>query len=135
MKTRDIILAILLVLILAFIANAVQHSLRGRTVVGYQTTGFFGQAMGPTVITPPTVTYTGPNTTSTTVTTTQTNVGTCYVGGCSGQICSDVPNAVSNCQYVESYSCYQGARCEKQATGQCGWTMTSQLSQCLANSQ
>ncbi len=55
----------------------------------------------------------------------------CYAGGCSGQICSDDPNAVSTCEWTEAYACYQGATCEVQPTGECGWTETSQLTTCL----
>jgi hypothetical protein len=58
----------------------------------------------------------------------------CYIGGCSGQICSDNPNAVSTCEWRESYVCYRTAKCERQASGQCGWTDTSDLRACLANS-
>ena len=58
--------------------------------------------------------------------------GKCYVGGCSSQICSDQPDAVSTCEYREEYACYQTAACERQASGQCGWTMTQELSMCLA---
>lgn len=57
--------------------------------------------------------------------------GKCYVGGCSSQICSDTPDAVSNCEYMEVYACYQGATCERQNDGECGWTETSELRACL----
>lgn len=57
--------------------------------------------------------------------------GGCYVGGCSNQICSDQPGMISTCEYRPEYGCYAGARCERQATGQCGWTMTPQLYACL----
>jgi hypothetical protein len=57
--------------------------------------------------------------------------GGCYVSGCSNQICSSQPNAVSTCEYREDYACYQTARCERQASGQCGWTMTDELYSCL----
>lgn len=58
--------------------------------------------------------------------------GGCYVSGCSGQICSDSPGAISTCEYREEYACYQSARCERQASGQCGWTPTPALSACLS---
>lgn len=61
--------------------------------------------------------------------------GKCYVGGCSSQICSDRPDAVSTCEYREEYACYQSARCERQASGQCGWTETPELAQCLATTR
>lgn len=60
--------------------------------------------------------------------------GGCYVGGCSGQICSDEAGAVSTCEYTASYACYQSAKCERQATGKCGWTETAELKMCLMNS-
>ncbi len=57
--------------------------------------------------------------------------GPCYVGGCSSQICSGQPDAMSTCEYREEYACYQAAKCERQATGLCGWTETAALRSCL----
>lgn len=57
----------------------------------------------------------------------------CYVGGCSGQVCSSNPNAISTCEYKEEYKCFAYAKCEKQTNGQCGWTSTPEQKQCLAN--
>ncbi len=59
--------------------------------------------------------------------------GQCYVGGCSGQICSDQPNMASTCEYREEYGCYKKAVCERQKTGQCGWTPSTELNICLGN--
>ncbi len=59
--------------------------------------------------------------------------GSCYVGGCSSQLCTDQPDAVSTCEYRAEYACYRNAQCERQANGSCGWTPTSQLTSCLAN--
>jgi len=56
---------------------------------------------------------------------------TCYVGGCSGQICSENPDVISTCEWRESYACYQTATCELQQTGECGWTETPALNSCL----
>ena len=58
----------------------------------------------------------------------------CYIGGCSSQICSDQPDAVSTCEWNESYACYQTAKCERQTNGTCGWTKTPQLVICLGAS-
>lgn len=55
----------------------------------------------------------------------------CYVGGCSGQICSDKEGLVSTCEYAEAYACFKTAKCERQTNGQCGWTETSTLRMCL----
>ena len=59
------------------------------------------------------------------------NYGQCYVGGCSSQLCTDQPGAVSTCEYRAEYSCYQRARCERQVNGACGWTPTTELYACL----
>ncbi len=58
--------------------------------------------------------------------------GKCFVGGCSGQICSGEEGAISTCEFKEEYACYKTAKCERQSTGQCGWTQTSALNMCLA---
>lgn len=58
---------------------------------------------------------------------------TCYVGGCSGQVCSDSPGMVSTCEWRPEYACYQDAVCEEQVEGECGWTETEELAACLAN--
>jgi hypothetical protein len=57
----------------------------------------------------------------------------CRIGGCSGEVCGDAGGEpiVSNCISNPAFSCYKTARCEKQADGACGWTMTSELSACL----
>lgn len=57
----------------------------------------------------------------------------CVVGGCSNQLCVDSASgpAVSTCEYSDSYACYKTATCERQTTGQCGWTQTPELKQCI----
>jgi len=55
----------------------------------------------------------------------------CYVGGCSSQICSDRPDMASTCEWRESYACYRTASCERQPSGECGWTGTPTLQACL----
>ncbi|HEV7121713.1 MAG TPA: hypothetical protein VGN56_02710 [Candidatus Paceibacterota bacterium] len=59
--------------------------------------------------------------------------GKCYVGGCSSEICSDQPGAISTCIYRPEFGCYRSATCERQASGACGWTQTPALQTCLAN--
>lgn len=56
----------------------------------------------------------------------------CYVGGCSSQLCTDSRDMVSTCEYREEYACYQTATCERQVSGQCGWTSTAELRSCVA---
>jgi hypothetical protein len=55
----------------------------------------------------------------------------CFVGGCSGQICSDQEGVISTCEWREEYACYQSATCEVQPSGDCGWTPTAELTACL----
>ncbi|HEY0907977.1 MAG TPA: hypothetical protein VGE35_01370 [Candidatus Paceibacterota bacterium] len=64
-----------------------------------------------------------------------TTTGACYVGGCSAEICSDQPDMVSNCMYRPQFACYKstGAKCERQSTGNCGWTETEALAMCIKN--
>jgi len=57
----------------------------------------------------------------------------CFVGGCSGQVCSDQEGVISTCEFRPEYACYQTATCERQGDGTCGWTPTAELDACLAN--
>lgn len=56
--------------------------------------------------------------------------GACVVTGCSGQVCAS-EESVTTCEFRAEYTCYKTARCEKQTTGKCGWTETSELQACL----
>lgn len=60
--------------------------------------------------------------------------GDCKKTGCSGEICSD-HDLASACLWTAAYACYQTATCERQASGQCGFTETAQLTQCLATAK
>lgn len=62
-----------------------------------------------------------------------TNMGRCYIGGCSSQICSSQEGVISTCEYKEAYACYKTAKCERQTNGVCGWTNTQELTECLNN--
>jgi len=60
--------------------------------------------------------------------------GGCMTGGCSGQVCGEASaqdDMVTTCEYRAEYACYQTAICERQITGNCGWTETSELRACL----
>jgi len=54
----------------------------------------------------------------------------CIRSGCSGQICSDQEMA-SDCMFRPEYACYRSAECARQASGECGWTITPELTSCL----
>lgn len=65
---------------------------------------------------------------------TTSNQGACYVGGCSSQVCSDTEGMASSCEYKEEYACYQKtSKCERQSSGECGWTPTAGLAICIAD--
>jgi len=59
----------------------------------------------------------------------QSNLNACVVTGCSGQICSD-EEVVTTCEFKEEYACFKEAICEKQDSGECGWTETEEYNQC-----
>lgn len=54
----------------------------------------------------------------------------CIITGCSGQICSD-KEVITTCEVVPGDECYKSATCERQQNGECGWTQTNGLTQCL----
>jgi hypothetical protein len=56
----------------------------------------------------------------------------CSISGCSSHVCGAAGEPIiTTCLWKEEYICYKTARCEKQASGQCGWTTTPELSRCL----
>jgi hypothetical protein len=61
----------------------------------------------------------------------QPSQSACVVTGCSNELCADEAR-VSSCIWKDEYACYQGATCERQADGACGWTATEELDSCLA---
>ena len=54
----------------------------------------------------------------------------CSVSGCASEICASEPLA-SLCLWRDAFACYRDARCQVQATGYCGWTLTASLAACL----
>lgn len=58
--------------------------------------------------------------------------GACFHTGCSGQVCASEV-VYTTCEWRDEYACYQGAACERQPDGQCGFTPTPELAACLAD--
>ncbi len=54
----------------------------------------------------------------------------CFKTGCSRQVCAD-EEVVTTCEYRPEYECYKRAKCERQASGECGFTDTPELRTCL----
>jgi len=56
----------------------------------------------------------------------------CARAGCSGQLCVDEGvDIASTCEWRPVYVCYQEATCDRQPNGQCGFTPTHELVECL----
>ena len=55
----------------------------------------------------------------------------CIKTGCSSQVCSD-KEVITTCEFRPEYACYQKAVCERQSNGNCGFTQTRELTECLA---
>ncbi len=58
----------------------------------------------------------------------------CRRSGCSGEICSD-RDVNTTCMYKAEYACYQGAQCERQSNGNCEFTPSTTLNECIKNAQ
>jgi hypothetical protein len=52
--------------------------------------------------------------------------GACYVGGCSGEVCSDQPNVASNCMYKSEFACYKKASTCETTNYWCVWMDTDE---------
>lgn len=67
----------------------------------------------------------------------ETQKPACIRGGCSGQLCveerADGDGLATTCEYRAEYACYQKASCERQTSGSCGWTQSTELAACLSN--
>ena len=54
----------------------------------------------------------------------------CFKTGCSSQVCAD-RDVVTTCEFRPEYACYQKAICARQRNGECGFTQTAELTECL----
>jgi|GEM_PF-3183695 len=56
----------------------------------------------------------------------------CKVSGCNGELCvsADV-GGFSPCVAYPRHNCFKGAECAVQSDGNCGWTQTPELTECL----
>lgn len=52
--------------------------------------------------------------------------------GCSSQVCA-AGQQITTCEFRPEYACYSDATCERQSGGECGWTSTPELEECLEN--
>ncbi len=57
----------------------------------------------------------------------------CYIGGCSGELCTDDPEAISTCELLSGMECLgEGMVCEF-VQGECAWTLSQEAAQCFMN--
>jgi hypothetical protein len=62
------------------------------------------------------------------------NSENCQIAGCNNELCLD-PNQAPDttaCVWKAEYICLSKSRCERQQTGQCGWTGTPEFRACMA---
>lgn len=57
----------------------------------------------------------------------------CVVSGCSGELCVAEGNSMaSTCIYKPEFACYKAhGTCKHQSDGNCGWTQTEALQECV----
>lgn len=56
----------------------------------------------------------------------------CRATGCSGQLCAN-SDIMTTCEFRPEYSCYKNAECALQSSGNCGFTPTEELNNCVEN--
>ncbi len=55
----------------------------------------------------------------------------CFVGGCSGELCTDNPEAISTCEYISGMECLRkGMSCEL-VENECEWVMSREAARCF----
>jgi hypothetical protein len=60
--------------------------------------------------------------------------GGCVPQGCSNTVCApEGAGVVTTCIWKDEFACYKTATCERQPSGDCGWTESAELTACLAN--
>lgn len=58
----------------------------------------------------------------------------CVISGCSSQVCASEP-VITDCEYEAEYICFGQAMCEKQDDGQCSWTISDEVGECVQKMQ
>ena len=58
----------------------------------------------------------------------------CRRTGCGQELCED-KDVMTPCRHEKSFECYANARCERQASGVCGYTLTPAVKKCLADAE
>ena len=55
----------------------------------------------------------------------------CYIGGCSGEICSDQTDIVSTCEILPGMECLKKGTSCKQINNECTWVLSQNAAQCF----
>lgn len=62
----------------------------------------------------------------------------CIVNGCNGELCVAIgsDDMASICVVMPEFACYKTlGTCKRQQDGNCGWTQTSELDQCIKDAR
>jgi eight-cysteine-cluster-containing protein len=58
----------------------------------------------------------------------------CFVGGCSGQVCSNDPGVITTCEWKPQYACFKLTQCGAFGPGgTCAWESNPEFEECLAS--
>lgn len=55
----------------------------------------------------------------------------CYVGGCSGELCTKDPEAISTCELLPGMECLQENMSCEAVGNECSWVLSKEAAQCL----
>ncbi len=55
----------------------------------------------------------------------------CFIGGCSGEICSDDPEAISTCELLAGMECLEKDMSCQLVDSQCTWVLSQEAAQCF----
>lgn len=58
----------------------------------------------------------------------------CVLAGCNSELCleeSEARDRMTACVFSKQYGCLRNAKCERQTNGECGFTQTAELKDCL----
>ncbi len=57
----------------------------------------------------------------------------CFIGGCSRELCTDDPEAISTCEFLPGMECLvEEMSCESVA-GECAWVLSEEAARCFMN--
>lgn len=55
----------------------------------------------------------------------------CYVGGCSGELCTNSPDAIGTCEFLPGMKCLSKEMSCELVDGQCSWVLSEDAARCF----